>query len=73
MPAPFTARATADVRAHAHPVPDASSPLEAALLFVERWMPESVEGEVSITVTDTETGYQQCFRIDLDDGSAAPC
>jgi hypothetical protein len=73
MPVPFTARATGDTRAHAHPVPDADSALEAALLFIERWLPESVEGEVSVTVVDGETGHQQCFRIDLDDGSSQPC
>jgi hypothetical protein len=73
MPAPFIAHATQDARSHAHPMPDASTALEAALLFVERWLPDSVDGEVSVTVIECETGRQACFRIDLDDGSSAPC
>jgi hypothetical protein len=73
MPAPFIARATDDARAHAHPVPDASSAVEAAILFAERWLPDSSDGEVSITVTDCHTGHHQCFRIDLGEGSAEPC
>jgi hypothetical protein len=73
MSAPFTARATADARSHAHPVPDASSALEAALLFVERWLPDLADGEVSVTVVDGETGHQQCFRVNIDDGSTATC
>lgn len=73
MPARFTARATADTRAHAHPASDADTALEAALLFVERWLPDSADGEVSVTVVDEDTGHQQCFRIDLDQGTAGPC
>ncbi|OYX33097.1 MAG: hypothetical protein B7Y99_07740 [Caulobacterales bacterium 32-69-10] len=73
MSVPFIAHATGDTRAHAHPMPDASTPLEAALLFVERWLPDSVDGEVSVTVVECETGRQACFRIDLDEGSAGPC
>ena len=73
MPALYIARATADSRAHAHPAPGASSALEAAILFAETWLPDSADRAVSITVTDCETGHDQCFRIDLDDGSAQPC
>jgi hypothetical protein len=73
MPAAFIAFPTDQGRAHAHPAPDAETPLEAALLYVERWLPDTVEGTVSVTVLECETGRQDCFRIDLDDGSAAAC
>lgn len=69
----FTAHASADGQVHAHPVPDASSPVEAAILFAERWLPEAIDGEVQITVREVETGREQCFRIDLGEGSAGPC
>lgn len=69
----FTARATNDARAHAHPVPDAGSAMEAAILFAERWLPDAVDGEVQVTVTDCGTGHEQCFRIDLGEGEAGPC
>jgi hypothetical protein len=69
----FLAHASNDGRVHAHPVPDASSALEAAILFVERWAPEAIDGEVQITVRELETGQEQCFRIDLGQGLAGPC
>jgi hypothetical protein len=70
MAAAFLARSSDDARAFAHPVPDASSALEAAILFAERW---PLAGEAAITVTDGETGHEQCFRVDLADHTAAPC
>ena len=69
----FVARATYDARVHGHPVPDAETPIEAAILFAERWMPDAVDGEVQVTVTDRETGREQCFRIDLSEGDIGPC
>jgi hypothetical protein len=73
MPARFLVRATSEPRAHAHPAPDARSPEDAALLFVERWLPAAEDGEVSVAVVDCERGVEQCFRIHLEDGSIAPC
>ncbi len=67
----FLAHCTGDACAHVHALPDAESFLDAAVLFAERW--SSGEGEVSVTVTDRETGEQQCFRIDLEAGEVAPC
>lgn len=67
----FSAHCTDEARAHAHAVPEATSFLEAAVIFAERW--SSGDGEVSVTVTDCETGERQCFRIDLDAGEIAPC
>jgi hypothetical protein len=73
MAAPFIARASDAPRAHAHPVPDAETPLEAALLFVERWAALDGAEEVAVTVIDCETGREQCFRIDLGSHTAGPC
>ena len=69
MPA-FRARSSDDARASARPVPEATHALEAAILFAEAW-PGS--GELRITVTDGQTGHEQCFRIDLEDHTVAPC
>lgn len=61
-------------RAEGHVVADASDFHEAALIFVERWGPAAdAEDEVSLIVCDCETGRQECFRIDLGTGEAAPC
>jgi hypothetical protein len=73
MAAPFVVRATDDPRAHAHPVPEADSALEAALLFAERWLAHAEAEEVSVTVVECETGREQCFRIDLGAHTAGPC
>jgi hypothetical protein len=70
MAAPFLARASDVGRAFAQPVFDAASPLEAAILFAERW---EGTGELAITVTDAQTGHEQCFRIDFDEHTAEPC
>ncbi|HTK35829.1 MAG TPA: DUF5961 family protein [Caulobacteraceae bacterium] len=69
----FLARTSADGRAFAQPVPDASTPMEAAILFAECWGAGEASGEVAITVTDSETGHEQCFRIDLGDHTIGPC
>jgi hypothetical protein len=66
----FLARFSDDARAFADPTPGAASALEAAILFAER---RAGTGEVVVTVTDGETGHEQCFRIDLDDHVAGPC
>lgn len=67
----YSAHCTNEARVHAHAVPEATSFLDAAVIFAERW--SSGDGEVSVTVTECETGESQCFRIDLDAGEAAPC
>lgn len=47
---------------------------DAALGFVEDWHPAmDADGEVAVVVRDLETGAEQCFRIDLDSGTAGPC
>ncbi len=46
----------------------------AALAFVETWHPPAdMRGEVSVIVTDQDSGKQQCFRIDLETGEAGAC
>lgn len=67
----YAAYDNADARHHAHTIPEADGFLDAAVTFVERWASDA--DEVSVTVVDCETGEQQCFRIDLADGEAAPC
>lgn len=46
----------------------------AAVAFVERWHPAvDADGDVSVLVTDAESGVECCFRVDLEDGETAPC
>jgi hypothetical protein len=59
-------------RGEGHMVPDAATPHEAALAFLEHWAPAN-DGEVSVIVKDCETGRQECFRLDVDSGDVAPC
>ena len=66
----YSAYDNSEARHHAHTV-DASGFLDAALTYVERW--GGAHEQVSVTVVDCETGEQQCFRIDLEAGEAAPC
>jgi len=47
---------------------------DAALAFVEvRHLEPDGGDEVSLMVADCETGEQQCFKVDLATGEAAPC
>jgi Family of unknown function (DUF5961) len=47
---------------------------DAALTFVESWHPAiDADGEVSVIVRDAESGREECFRIDVEHGEAAPC
>jgi len=47
---------------------------DAALAFIDRWHPAiDADGEVTLMVADCETGRQVCLRVDLDDGTTAPC
>ena len=57
---------------HAHMVEGASFE-EAALFFLADSHPEGNDGEVSVFVEDCETGEQQYFRIDLENGQAGQC
>ena len=47
---------------------------DAALAFVHDWAPQLDEdGQVSVIVTDQETGREQCLCVDMADDSADPC
>ena len=79
MPEPlrrrFFAHLRDDERCKAQAVPHADSPLEAAILFLENWLPEGASEDegVAVIVEDCETGRQMCFTVDLADGKAEPC
>ena len=49
---------------------EAGSFEEAALYFLGDSHAVGSDGQVSVFVEDCETGEQQCFRIDLEDGQA---
>lgn len=47
---------------------------EAAVAFVERWQPSvDAEGEVSVLVSEGETGSEHCFTVNLLEGDATAC
>ena len=69
----YLARASAEPRNHAVPTPEADDAVHAAILFAERHPAVSDDGQIRVTVVDCETGAEQCFRIDIDEGSAEPC
>jgi hypothetical protein len=69
----YRVHARDDDRSHGHAV-EAASFEEAAIAFVEMWRPAvDAHNEVSVIVRETESGVELCYRIDLDDGGAAPC
>ena len=58
---------------HSHVV-EGRSFEDAAMAFVEIWRPPvDADGDVAVIVLDTESGVQQCFRIDVENGEAGPC
>ena len=69
----FSVHAANEGHRHSHDV-EGRSFEEAAIAFVEIWHPPvDAEGDVSVIVLDTESGAQQCFRIDMESGDAGPC
>jgi hypothetical protein len=73
----YCVHALHDTRDHAREVRGQSFEA-AALAFVEDWHPapdDDMEGggDVSLIVRDQQTGREQCFRVDLGAGEAAPC
>ncbi len=53
---------------------DGDSAEHAAVLFVETWTPApDDDGEVTLRVTDCETGQQCCLTFDLQTGEVASC
>jgi hypothetical protein len=73
MQTTFQVYAAHDGRNHSHDV-EGQSYEDAALAFVEEWRPAAdADSEVQIIVRDANSGREQCFRIDLFSGEAAPC
>ncbi len=69
----YRVHALHDARSHAHEVRGPSFEA-AALAFVEDWHPApDDEGDIALIVRDQQTGREQCFRIDVGTGEAAPC
>lgn len=70
---PFLVHAADDSRDAGHTV-QAESAEDAAFAFVDRWHPPTDStGDVTLMITDCDTGRRQCLRLDLFDGTAAPC
>lgn len=70
---PFRIHAADDSRDTGHTV-QAETVEDAAFAFVDRWHPPlDASGDVVLMITDCETGRRQCLRLDLSDGTAAPC
>ena len=47
---------------------------DAALLFFGTWSPAlDADGEITVMVTDCETGHRQCLRVDVRSGAIAAC
>jgi hypothetical protein len=69
----FTARVQTESRQHTYAVEGASFE-DAVFEFVDCRRPQADEaGEVAVLVTDSQTGEQHCFRLDLDSGEAERC
>lgn len=69
----FRVHARGDDHSHGHAV-DAVSFEAAAVAFVELWHPPGdADNEVSVIVRHADSGVEHCFRIDLNEGEAAPC
>ncbi|MBX7249319.1 MAG: hypothetical protein K1X35_09805 [Caulobacteraceae bacterium] len=69
----FSVHAASEPRAAGHSV-EALSFEEAALEFLDAWSPQGdSNGEVTLVVTDCETGTEHCLRVDVDSGETANC
>lgn len=70
---PFMVHTANDSRDAGHTV-RAQSVEDAAFAFVDRWHPPvDASGDVVLMITDCENGRRECLRLDLADGTAAPC
>jgi len=69
----FTVHASEEVRSRAHRVEERSFEAAALRFCAEQHPQGDLFGEAAVIVEDCETGEQQCFRIDLGSGDAAPC
>lgn len=69
----FAVHEASEDRARGHAV-EAASFEDAALEFLEAWHPQADDhGDVTLVVTDCETGREHCLRVDTGTGETAPC
>jgi hypothetical protein len=69
----FEVHEASEDRARGHAV-EALSFEEAAMEFLEAWHPAADDhGDVTLVVTDCETGREHCLRVELETGETAPC
>ena len=72
-PRRFSVHAHHDDRHPARIVEEASVEAAALAYVADFHPPADLFGEVRVIVCDLEAGAEHCFRIDLEDGEAAPC
>lgn len=69
----FAVHEASEDRARGHTV-EAKSFEDAALEFLEAWHPHAdPDGDVTLVVTECETGREHCVRVDTGTGETAPC
>ena len=51
----------------------AETPLDAALLYAERWLGSAPHDAVTLLVEDEDAGREHCLRLNLDSGEVRPC
>jgi len=69
----FAVHAASEDRARGHTV-EAASFEAAALEFLDAWHPHlDADGDVTLVVTDCESGREHCLRVDSGTGETAPC
>ena len=56
-----------------HLITDAEDAFEAALLFTERWAPDTEEMSLRVQVIDGFSGERCCFEVDLGTGEVGHC
>lgn len=76
MPDPrrFTVHEASEDRARGRTV-EAVSFEDAALAFLEHWHPAAMPDreDVTLIVTECDTGREHCLRLDPGTGDSAPC
>lgn len=74
MSSTYCVHARDEGRHRAHEV-QAESAADAAIVFVERWLPEAAleAGEISVVVEEAGSGERHCLTIDLGTGEAEAC
>ena len=72
-PRQFAVHARHDHSHHARTLTESSFEA-AAMAYVEDFpLRADDEAQISVVVRDVESGFEHCFRIDLDTGDTTPC